>query len=134
MCSAPEDELSFTYVVGRDLQLRHTFSEGIATNHYHVPVTRNELARHLPALMPDIVDELGVAMEDEIPRNDGLPPFPSLSPPFSLYPELSNSSDWTPIRAFEATTKIVSRISNRVFVGLPLCMPLLPSLVNHRSK
>lgn len=69
--------------------------------------------------MPDIVDELGAALEDEIPRSDGASFFP-LNPI-----ELSNSQDWTPIVAFEVITKIVSRIGNRVFVGLPLCSPLL---------
>jgi hypothetical protein len=79
ICSASEDELSFTYAVGRDLQLRYTFSEGIAMNHYHARIARNELTQHLPVLIPDIIDELNAAMGDEIPHNDGDLPisFPS---------------------------------------------------------
>lgn len=73
MCSASEDDLSFTNVVGNDLQLRYTFTPNVATDHYHVPMIRNELTRHLPVLMPEIIDELGVALENEIPCNDGCP-------------------------------------------------------------
>ena len=55
------------------LELRYTFSENIANNHYHVLVTRNELTRHIPKLMPDIVHELEAAIEDEIVVDNGMP-------------------------------------------------------------
>jgi hypothetical protein len=111
--SASEDTLSFTDPVSESLQLRYTFQESIAVNHYHVIVTRTELSRHIPELMPDIVDELGAAFEDEISVTNGT----------SLLHNLT--IEWMPICSFQKTVNIVARISNRVFVGLPLCTFLL---------
>lgn len=35
------------------------------------------------------------------------------------------TEQWKLIGFFDAITKVVARINNRVFVGLPLCMPSL---------
>jgi hypothetical protein len=99
--SAPEEHLSFTKPVAESLELEYTFKKNIAVNQYHAIVVKTELTRHIPEKMEDIVDELGAAMEDEIP--------------------IDSVNDWTPICSFDKTTHIVARVSNRVFIGLPLC-------------
>jgi hypothetical protein len=110
MFSASEDDLSFTKNVVDGLEIRYTFQKNIAENQYHAHVIKMELTRHISELMPDIVDELGVAMDDEIQVNGGS----TSIPPFNV--------DWTPIFIYEKTVNIVARISSRVFVGLPLCI------------
>jgi hypothetical protein len=100
--SAPEEHISFATAITESLQLEHTFQKNIAVNHYHTIVVKAELTRHISEKMSDIVDELGAAMEDEIP--------------------IDSVVDWTPICSFEKTMNIVARISNRMFVGLPLCI------------
>ena len=70
--SAPESELSFTTPVAESLELRYTFQESIAMNQYHALIVKTELTRNIPALMPDVVDELGTAMEDGIPCTKGV--------------------------------------------------------------
>lgn len=52
--------------------MKYTFSESIAVNQYHAIVTKTELSRNLPKLMPDIVNELEAAFEDEIVVGHGL--------------------------------------------------------------
>ena len=42
--------------------------------------------------------------------------------------------DWTPVVAYERHANIVARISNRVFVGLPLCISLSNHLILGRNK
>lgn len=110
MFSAPEEHLSFTKPAADGLQLEYTISKSVAENQWHALVVKSELSRHIPELMPAIVDELDSAMSDEIPLTDG-----------NAIACESNLLDWTPLCAFEKAVNIVARISNRVFVGLPLC-------------
>lgn len=35
---------------------------------------------------------------------------------------MEHVSDWTSVQAYPAVLQVVARTSNRVFVGLPLCM------------
>ena len=107
--AASEDDLSFTKNAADVLGLRYIFQKSIAENQYHAHVTKVELTRHISEMMPDIVDELGAAMDEEVQVNEGSTSYPS------------SDIDWTPICFYEKTVNIVARISNRVFVGLPLC-------------
>jgi hypothetical protein len=111
MFSASEDDLSFTKNAAEGLELRYTFQKSIAENQYHAHIIRVELTRHISEMMPSIVDELGAAMDDEILVSEGTSDLNSSS----------NVVDWTPICSYEKAVNIVARISNRVFVGLPLC-------------
>ena len=38
-----------------------------------------------------------------------------------LFPKMAEL-DWTSFEAYEKVLKVVVRVTNRVFVGLPLCM------------
>jgi hypothetical protein len=42
----------------------------MAVDHYHALVVKAQLSRHIPAMMDDIVDEVGAAFEDEIIATD----------------------------------------------------------------
>ena len=71
MFSAPEEHLSFTVPAAQALQLEWTVSKSVAENQWHAVIVKNELSRHIPEMMPAIVDELDEAMKDEIPLTDG---------------------------------------------------------------
>jgi hypothetical protein len=71
--AAGEDELSFATQVADALEIRHTFAENVHRDHYHAVVVRMQLSRHIPRLMGDIVDELGVAMDEAIHVGEGNP-------------------------------------------------------------
>jgi hypothetical protein len=69
--SASEDELSFVRSSSESVELKYTFHDRMAVDHYHAVVTRMQLSRHIPQMMPDIVDELSRALEDEVAVGDG---------------------------------------------------------------
>ena len=69
--AAPEEDLSIAHSVGDRMQIRYTFDESITLNQYHVAVVRAQFTRHIPDMMSDIVEELGLALDDEIPLTDG---------------------------------------------------------------
>ena len=71
MFSAPEDQLSLKVHSAESLALPYTFQRSVAEDDYHTTVVRTELSRRIPELMPEIVDELGAAISDEIPLTDG---------------------------------------------------------------
>jgi hypothetical protein len=123
MFSASEDDLSFAKDVADSLELRYIFQKSIAENHYHAHITKVELTRHISEMMPGIVDELGAAMDEEIQVNEGS----TFSSPLMYV-------DWTSICSYQKTINIVARISNRVFVGLPLCTPPFKSSYVGRNK
>ena len=68
---APEENLSFVKAAGDSLELKYTFNNEMARDHCHSIVTRAQLSRHLPELMPAIVDELTSAFDDEFVIGDG---------------------------------------------------------------
>jgi len=62
---APNDEINFLEGLFGDTDFRHTFY-GDVHNEYHVRVVRNQLTQNIASLIPDIVDELSVALADEL--------------------------------------------------------------------
>lgn len=64
-----------------------------------VSVIKSELTPGIPRLMPVISEEIDVALERFMPPCD----------------------DWTPVCIFALSQEVVSQVSARVFVGLPLC-------------
>ena len=110
---APEDQISFVKSSSRNLQMRYTFGKDSAANHYHATVVKMQLSRHIPELMPVIVDELQAACADsfkDVGTGTNLPLFC-----------FDRRTDWTPLVAYKTYAKIIARISNRIFIGLPLC-------------
>ncbi|KAF8159223.1 cytochrome P450 [Crassisporium funariophilum] len=96
---APEDILSLEAAVQEGLQTDYTLGANIRTNPYHLPILRAQLNRNLSRLVPEVHDEVANAF------NDFIPP----------------SEDGRSVHISDVIKKIVSRASNRVFVGLPLC-------------
>ncbi|KAG6895320.1 hypothetical protein C0992_001937, partial [Termitomyces sp. T32_za158] len=68
-------------------------------DNYHIEVVRSPLTRNLAARFPDVQDEIRAAFEEFVPQ----------------------TQEWSAIKALSTIRKIVSRSSNRLFVGLPLC-------------
>ncbi|KAJ3480751.1 hypothetical protein NLI96_g8124 [Meripilus lineatus] len=96
---AEEDELSFGEAVAATLQIDHTLGPEIHHNSYHIPIIRSQLTRNIGAVFSAVKDELSLAFNEIIPP----------------------SQEWTKVTALPTIMKVVSRTSNRVFVGLPTC-------------
>lgn len=73
----------------------------IARNPIHEIPIRRDLTRSLGTLIPDIDEELTVGVDEYWGKD---------------------TENWVDVGVFTTMMKIVSRTSNRIFVGLPLCM------------
>lgn len=49
------------------LQISYTLGKEVASNPYHVHVLSTQLTRNLHAILPEIRDEMSLAMQDHIP-------------------------------------------------------------------
>ncbi|KAF8574245.1 cytochrome P450 [Ramaria rubella] len=96
---APDTILSFHDAANENLATEYTMGRDVTSDPYHVEVTRTHLTRNLAQLYPAMREELVPAFEENIPVTD----------------------DWTSVTVLEAAMKIVSRVSNRIFVGAPTC-------------
>ncbi|KAG1757776.1 cytochrome P450 [Suillus lakei] len=96
----PEHELSFDHAMRDLLQVKYTFGVDAQEYPYHIQVTRNHLSRNLQALFPNVYDEINHA--------------------FSAIISLDQDG-WAKVRIYPEIMKAMCRVSNRLFVGLPLC-------------
>ncbi|KAI0800573.1 cytochrome P450 [Fomes fomentarius] len=96
----PDDELSFIEGVEELMQTRFTLGREPLDDPYHVDIIREKLMRSLVAVLPDVIDELALAVPDLIP---------------------TQGVEWTTVDVMKTTQQIVARASNRVFVGVPVC-------------
>ncbi|KAG2154646.1 cytochrome P450 [Suillus clintonianus] len=96
----PEDELSFDHAMRDLLQVKYTFGIDAQEYPYHVQVTRNHLSRNLQVLFPDVCGEINHAFDAIMP---------------------SDQDGWAKVRIYPEIMKAMCRVSNRIFVGLPLC-------------
>ncbi|KAG5651717.1 hypothetical protein H0H81_007722, partial [Sphagnurus paluster] len=96
---APDDQVSFLEAAADSIQTVHTLGAEVYHDPYHVPVIRSALTRHLVACFPEVQDELAMAFAERLPPNE----------------------EWTSMTVLPTVMQIVSRTSNRMFVGLPLC-------------
>ncbi|KAI0033118.1 cytochrome P450 [Vararia minispora EC-137] len=100
---APDDVLSTHEGLSRNLQTQYTMGPEIKSNEYHIDVVRHDLTRNLDALFGAVHEELIAAFEHYVPvGNDG-------------------GTGWVKVDAMSTAQKIVSRTSNRAFVGPDLC-------------
>ncbi|KAJ6469684.1 cytochrome P450 [Mycena vulgaris] len=97
---APEHILSFYGGVEERIQTKLTMGRAIAENPYHQNTIRTSLTRNLHRCFPDVRDEIVCAF-DEVLQLQG--------------------SEWKALPVLPVTMAIVARVSNRLFVGLPLC-------------
>ncbi|KAE9393370.1 cytochrome P450 [Gymnopus androsaceus JB14] len=100
MKKASDMDLSFEEAARETLQSDYTLGAAPAQDPYHITVVRTPLTRNLGARFDDIREEIVLAMEDQIP---------------------AKASEWIKVPMLYTTMKIISRTSNRFFVGAPLC-------------
>ncbi|KAJ7933062.1 cytochrome P450 [Mycena leptocephala] len=97
---APENVISFTEAVEESVQVKLTMGRALAENHYSQAAIRTSLTRNLHACFPDVRDEIVCAFNDVLQLQ---------------------GSEWKTLPVLPTTMSIVARVSNRLFVGLPLC-------------
>jgi hypothetical protein len=102
-----------TLLIGRAL---------LAENHYSQAAIRTSLTRNLHACFPDVRDEIVCAFNDILQLQG--------SGTLKLMPHRSSlhNPEWKTLPVLPTTMSIVARVSNRLFVGLPLCELLLYKL------
>ncbi|KAF7367761.1 hypothetical protein MSAN_00840100 [Mycena sanguinolenta] len=100
IAGAPEHVVSFTEGIEESIQAKFTMGRERAENHYHLDVIRTTLTRNLHNCFPDVRDEIICAF-DEVLQLQG--------------------SEWKSHPVLPTMMAIVARVSNRLFVGLPLC-------------
>lgn len=83
-------------------------------------MVRNQLTKNLGVLFPHLRDEVAQTFDDFIPTTKGeLNPRTSLPAVRKLMARARE--EWTKVCASAVITQMVVRISNRLFVGAPLC-------------
>ncbi|KAI0368877.1 cytochrome P450 [Pilatotrama ljubarskyi] len=96
----PDDELSFVEAIADIIQTKYTLGPEPEQDPYHVDIIREKLTRSLPLLLPEVVDELKLAVPEHIPVTE---------------------KEWVSVDVMKTTQRIIARASSRVFVGMPTC-------------
>ncbi|KAJ7708346.1 cytochrome P450 [Mycena rosella] len=99
--AAHDEDLSAEHGFGASLAVNYTLGAGFVTNPYHVRVIQSSLTRNIASRFADMKDEISTAFRDEIP--------------------LADDQSWIAVPALKTILRIVSRTSNRLFVGIELC-------------
>ncbi|KAF5382324.1 hypothetical protein D9757_008449 [Collybiopsis confluens] len=97
---ANDSDLSFQEAVTENMQSDYTMGLAARIDAYQINVVRSPLTRSLAAKFDDLWDEIQAAFIDEIPAKE---------------------SEWMKVSMLHTVTRIISRTSNRYFVGLPVC-------------
>ncbi|KAJ7860750.1 cytochrome P450 [Mycena leptocephala] len=102
---APDHVLSFGEGVEFSLPGAASFFASVGwrisrKNPYHQHTIRSSLTRNLHARFPEVRDEIACAFDDVLQLHD---------------------SEWKSFPALQTIMAVVARVSNRLFVGLPLC-------------
>ncbi|THH04634.1 hypothetical protein EW146_g10129 [Bondarzewia mesenterica] len=82
------------------LQIPYTAGRQISNDQYHNEVIRIGLNRNLADCAPVVFDEVVAACDDELRQAE---------------------FEWATVSVYDVVTKVVSRASNRLFIGLPIC-------------
>lgn len=95
------DQLSFFHAASDSLGTKWIVGNRDDPNHlpYHFDVVRVALTRAFPSRYEDIRDEIQISVREAFDSEEG----------------------WKEIPLFRSMVSVVSRTSNRLFVGLPLC-------------
>lgn len=118
MRALPLSILSYREAADELIRTDHTLYRGLMKDAWHIEAIRKNpqlfgcITETASMLLPEIVDEVKTAWEDNtsIVTGDG----------------------WTEVNPYEVMVKVISRTTNRVFVGLPLCrnQEYLDSVIN----
>ncbi|KAG6330777.1 hypothetical protein ID866_8313 [Astraeus odoratus] len=98
IANTSEADFSFHESANDYIKVEYTFGSEVYRNPYHQWIIQTQLSRNLASLCPDIKDEM-----------------------VNVFSELITGNEWRTLPAFQSICQIISRMSNRVFVGLPLC-------------
>ncbi|KAF9810266.1 hypothetical protein IEO21_07034 [Rhodonia placenta] len=101
MYHLPDDVLSLRYAAHDELAVPYTMGQQIHDDPYHLPILRGKLTRYIDYLVAECLDELPMAVEDEIGKKCG--------------------DSWQEFNAFDVSIGIVARTFNRILVGAPTC-------------
>ncbi|KAF9453720.1 cytochrome P450 [Macrolepiota fuliginosa MF-IS2] len=96
---ATDDDVSFLEATEESIPTTYTFGQRFLDDAFHIVTVRSPITRNLISRFGDITDEVVEAFNDYIPP----------------------TKDWTAVPAYQTLMHIVCRVSNRYFVGLPLC-------------
>ncbi|KAJ6505852.1 hypothetical protein C8R47DRAFT_1209797 [Mycena vitilis] len=117
MGNTPEHIISFREGIEGTIQGKLTMGRDLADNPYHIHTIRTNLTRNLHACFPDVRDEIVCAFDDVIQlQGSGAFDFIPLVAPTSSY----NIAEWIALPVLPTTMAIVARVSDRLFVGLPI--------------
>ncbi|KAI5816999.1 cytochrome P450 [Pyronema omphalodes] len=94
-----ESIMSFAKAGQERLASEYTLSRDLNAHPYHIEIILKNLTNRLSSILPEVFDELIESFEDNT----------------------NITSDWTPVDNFSVMLKCISRTTNRLFVGLPLC-------------
>jgi len=117
MRKAPDDVLSQHDATNELVQTVYTLDFLDKHSYSHSDVVRSKLTRDIPGIFEDIYDELVLAVDDSIPATgEGyVTGWGEESPTFT------KNIGWVKVPLVQTLQQVVCRISNRVFVGTPLC-------------
>ncbi|KAJ7100090.1 cytochrome P450 [Mycena belliarum] len=94
---APDDSISLAEGTNSMLHLEHTLGYEQHHDPFQVPVVRTTLTRNIGVCFPLVHDEVVAAFEDLVPVK---------------------GAEWTAVPAMQTILPVVSRVSNRLFIGL----------------
>ncbi|EMD41691.1 hypothetical protein CERSUDRAFT_79328, partial [Gelatoporia subvermispora B] len=101
--SFPDEKVSFMHAVSELIQPKYTLGVEVYKDPYHITLVRERLTRNLGNLLPEVVDELELAMREYIP---------------------TQGDEWISVPGLSVMQHVVARITNRIFVGAPKCRDL----------
>ena len=106
-------------------QAKHVFEQAILSDMYHTDVVKETLLKKLPGFLPNAVDEVFRAVNDNIPIRDNRER-PDESRCVGVvgiltYWYCAVHVEWESVDVTPVMGRIFARTSSRVFVGLPLC-------------
>ncbi|THU84571.1 cytochrome P450 [Dendrothele bispora CBS 962.96] len=103
LANAPDDKFSFTFPTGKLVQTDYTVGPEILTDRFHVPIVRTNLSRNIGAIIEELRDEMLQAFRVS-PLNDQTKKDKEVNVP-----------------ALATVQQLIARITNRIFVGQPIC-------------
>ncbi|KAJ7936828.1 cytochrome P450 [Mycena leptocephala] len=98
--SAPDHILSFLAATADTFQTHYTMGPEITRNEYHVLALRGWLTRNIGHFFPQLRDEIVNAFDHILGLHD---------------------NEWKLVEVLPTALQVVTRTSNRIFVGLPVC-------------
>ncbi|PCH34273.1 cytochrome P450 [Wolfiporia cocos MD-104 SS10] len=96
----PDEQMSFMEAADELVQTRYTIAPDVLEHPIHIIAIKERLTKNLGPLFPEVVDEVQTAFQELLPGKPG---------------------EWVSVMAYPMMSQVISRASNRVFVGLPLC-------------